>query len=320
MKTRAGKRLVLLLVFMLAFTSLGTGAVFAEPTAVSDLKAEPGYEAVLLSWKANGAEKYYVYKKDPGATTYSKAGETTATEFRAKGIKPYKNYSFYVTALKDGQESSKSNVVTGACIREMTYTLKIKKGGKLKSHGGPKVSYKLKKGQTLIATGFSAGKYMFKNNKSVYYCAKTRTSSRKANYTKKFNYSEKSAEDLANNKKLTSRTNKMLWVSTYTQRVYYFEKQKNGKWECTDQWECATGKASAPTPTGVTGQKAIWKKVRSRHGIPWWSPFSSMNSMHGRKKGWGVGKPASSGCVRNPNDKAKKVYKTCKVGTRVLIF
>lgn len=324
------KRITTTLFAAVMIMALGFTSAFATdgdpqpPAAPGGLTATSGYYSVLLEWSASPeARSYNVYMKAPDAGSFSKVGSVNAptVQFKKKELEKYKNYSFYVTAVKDNMESSASNTVQGACVREMTYKLKIKQNRTLKSHAGKKAKYRLKRGQTVIATGFTAGMYVFKHNDSTFYCSKIRTSKRTAQYVKKggWNYSRRTAELLVNDMKVSSKKNKMIWISTYTQHAYLFTGSK-GNWKCVDDWECATGKASSPTPTGLNGKKAIWKKLRSHHGISWWSPFSSMNSLHGRRKGWSVGKPASGGCVRNPNENAKYIYKNCGIGTRVLIF
>ena len=204
-------------------------------------------------------------------------------------------------------------------VRGIAYKLTIRISGTLKSHGGPSRTIKVKRGQVINAYGFGGGKYIFKVGKSIFYCNKIRTGNRKCVYTTKWNYSKQEAEFYVKDKGLKSKTNKLIWVNGYTQHVYLFKKSK-GEWVVQDDWECATGKASAPTPTGVTGNKAIWQKLKSRHALKWWSSFSDINSFHGKHKNWSVGTPASKGCIRNPTDKAKLVYDKAKIGTKVFIY
>ena len=45
-----------------------------------------------------------------------------------------------------------------------------------------------------------------------------------------------------------------------------------------------------------------------------------MNAFHGKRKSWKVGKPASNGCVRNPTDKARWIYKNIPLRTKVIIY
>ena len=90
-------------------------------------------------------------------------------------------------------------------------------------------------------------------------------------------------------------------------------------WVCIDDWECSTGLASTPTPTGINGLKSIHQKIKSKNGIKWWSTFNGNAALHGRKKGKQVGKPASNGCVRNPDEKANLIYKFATKKSTVLI-
>lgn len=256
-------------------------------------------------------------------------------------------YSYTVQAklpATDGQEAvagdpEKSN--ERAPVRTIAYKFKVKSSTKLKRHGGngPK-TYNLKAGQTLVAYGFGGGGcYMFKrkNSKgkeSIFYCAKIRARSPKAIISKKFNYTPEEAElyvsqrqaaekklsNKSSKKGVKSKTKVFIWVNTYTQHLYYMEK-KSGKWVCTDDWECSSGRAASPSPTGMYGVKKIEGKWKRHHNIPYWSKYSGTNSIHGKKGNLtNVNVPMSNGCIRNPNKKAKKVYKGAKVGTGVIIF
>lgn len=131
-------------------------------------------------------------------------------------------------------------------------------------------------------------------------------------------YDRISAEDFVNDHGInppvaapSSKTQYLIWVSTYQQHLYVFEGSA-GNWELIKDWECATGAAKSPTPTGHG--KVIWKKIKKRSGIKYWSPFQTMNSIHGQKSIYTFGAPASNGCVRNYNENAIWVYDNCNTG------
>lgn len=215
---------------------------------------------------------------------------------------------------------SEAAVASGAAVKTIRYRLTIKASGTLKSHGGPKSTIKVKKGQTIDAYGFGGGKYIFKNDiGSIFYCNMTRTGKKTCVYEKAWNYSREEAEFFVNSKGITSRTGSLVWINTYTQHLYRFEGTA-GNWVCVNDFDCSTGKAKTPSPTGVSGKKAIWKKIKTRHGIPYWSPYSDINSIHAKRKGWKIGTPSSNGCVRNYKQNAYDVYVNAPIGTAVLLF
>ena len=209
--------------------------------------------------------------------------------------------------------------VIDAPVRTIAYKIQIKTSGKLKSHGGPKRTLSVKKGQYIYAYGFGGGKYIFRDNGSLFYCNMTRAGKKSCIYEKKWNYSREEAQFFVNAKGLTSRTGVLVWINTYTQHLYRFEGAP-GNWVCVADFDCSTGKAASPSPTGVSGKKAVWKKIRTRHGIPYWSPYSDINAIHAKRSGWKIGVPSSNGCVRNYKENAKDVYDNAPIGTRVLLY
>ncbi len=324
----------------------------------SDLQLLSGYECVVLRWKkkaVNGV-KYFVYKgstlvasTDMGnIKPYSYIGDRLTGDYlMCKFSQPVstedslKTYKYTIKAVAGDVEGPVATSNKRAPVRTIAYKFKVKSSTKLKRHGGngPK-TYNLKAGQTLVAYGFGGGGcYMFKrkNSKgkeSIFYCAKIRARSPKAIISKKFNYTPEEAElyvsqrqaaekklsNKSSKKGVKSKTKVFIWVNTYTQHLYYMEK-KSGKWVCTDDWECSSGRAASPSPTGMYGVKKIEGKWKRHHNIPYWSKYSGTNSIHGKKGNLtNVNVPMSNGCIRNPNKKAKKVYKGAKVGTGVIIF
>lgn len=317
------RRLSMVIMIAMIITSCEFLTVFAEdssnsgdgqtaPKAVSKLEAHPGYLSVILKWKASpGADEYIIYMNG------KEKARTKKTTYKIKNLPKYKNQKFEVVASNEAGRSEKVSK-SSQPVREMAYRLSIKRSGTLNSHGGRKATYRARAGKKIDAVRFAGGKYVFFHNGSTFYVARTRVGKKKAIYTTKFNYSKTSAENYVNDMRVTSRTNYLVWVSTYTQHTYLFKGSK-GKWKVIDDWECATGLPGSPTPSGVSGKKAIWKKIKTRHGLKWWSSFSSTNSFHGLRKGWKTGKPASNGCVRTPTEKSKIIYQKCKIGTKVLI-
>ena len=307
-------RIATILMMAMLITSFEFAGAFAEEPATFKTDALSSLNRVWLEWKPV-----------PDATGY-KLGTTTIKPTTVGDVLRYPvsasggvAQTYTLTAVKGDETIATSTVTSKGAVRPIKYKLKNKKAVTLKSHGGKKQSTRIKKGEWIEAHRYGGGgKYIFDRNGSTFYIKRTRIGKKRADYTKKFNYSRKEAELFVNEKGLTSRTRYLFWVNTYTQHIYMFEGSK-GNWKCIRDDECSTGKPASPTPTGLSGQKAVHKKIKSRHGIKYWLAFSDINSIHGKKKAWKLGKPASNGCVRNYPANAKYFYKAGK-GTRVYIY
>lgn len=291
----------------------------ARPSVPEAVNAYSGAACVKFKWKpVDNVSGYIVYRDgnqiaevDPSATEY--IDKVARGESHFYTVAAFTSYDLNGSAYT--LKSDKSKAYKQSPVRPMYYKLTIKSNYK---------SLKLKKGDVVYADRFDSGKYMLLGSGT--YVKRTYAKKRTADYIKSggWNYSREDAETYVNTKypdpnKKGSPTNHLIWVSTYTQHVYYFARV-DGQWKCKDDWECATGTASTPTPTGKSYNKAIWKKMKKYHGLKWWSCFSSMNSFHGKQSKWKVGTPASNGCVRNPNNKAEFIYKTVPKKTQVIIF
>lgn len=239
--------------------------------------------------------------------------------YTATGLDEYTGYTFSVEAVSGDGIKSESKWVTRMPIRPINYVLTMKKKVSLSSHGGPARTITLQKGEVVKAYGFHSGKYVFKRNGSIFYVAKSRGKKIYANYASSWNYSRQDAENYVNTANIgSSSKSTLIWVSTYCQHVYYFSGYK-GNWRCIKDWECSTGKAQSPSPTGMYGNKEIGKKIKKRHGIQWWSTYSSMNAFHGKLRSWKLGAPRSGGCIRNEVANALYIYNNAPKYTKVLI-
>ena len=292
--------------------------------AVTNLKAVSLYgKKVKLTWKKSpNAAEYIIKYKAKGDDAY-KSVTVNGKSKTISGLAYNTKYTFKVTATAPGYKKSDAAKVTCKTdrkIKHITYKFTMKMGVTLTPHAGKKKNLRLHAGDKIESYRFKSGKYVITRNKSTYYINRVRARNIKGVYTRKFNYTRTEAENFVNAKKLKSQTKQMIWVSTYTQHGYYFKKNSKGKWVCKRDWELATGKADAPTPTGIDGKVAIWKKISFRHGLRWWSCFSTYNAFHGKLNSWGLGKPASGGCVRNSVKDAKWVYNNVKMNSTVFIY
>ena len=276
----------------------------------------------------------------------------TYKDTTAKGtVAPFstaRTYYYRVYAYSDKGKKSLSNKKSGSCVRPMYEQVTFKSGASLTSHDGKNKTKYFKAGQTIITQGFGGGKYKFWYDGYYFYANYVRVKNCKAKYKanqdgivgkagsykgkwakqdyamdgsssyKGINYYDKiSAENFVNRCGKTSKTKYLIWVSTYQQHLYIFKGSK-GKWKLYKDWECSTGAAKSPTPTGF--DKAIETKWSTHSGIKWWSPFQHANSIHGQRSYYTFGRPQSNGCVRNFDQNAKLVYKECKPGTGLIVY
>ena len=303
------KRLLVVLMLVTMFIACQAISVSAAAPRTTEFKAYPGYNSVILAWRRVPEAKGYVcfYKKPNGKYVRYRVWEHNPSNslitVSINNLALYKDYAFRITAYVNSPDEARAEdgvMAHAEPVRPMTYRL----------HG-----------RGVTADGFTAGKYIVNNYKGQgrYLVTKARAGGVSAIYTRKWNYGKFTAESFVNAKGVSSKTNRLVWVSTYTQHAYYFEGSK-GHWVMKDHWECSTGKPSAPTPTGNNYQKEIWRKTMWRHNIQYWSPFSSWNSIHGGYDNSDIGHPESSGCVGNLDRNAKTVYNKCGIGTTVVIF
>lgn len=308
----------------------GEGEEDLKPEKVTGLEAFSSYESIVLLWDKvdDPTIKYLVNGKPVTPDTYvTPRTNKTMNRYDITGVAPGEyRYATVVAYREDSEMNRYESPVAGdgdVAVRTIAYRVRIKKSGTLKSHGGPSRTIRVSKGEYIDCYGFGGGKYIFERNGSIFYCNKTRTNKRSCVYTNAFNYSRQDAEFYIEAKRrydsLSSPTNSLIWVNTFTQHLYRFD-YRNGRWECVNDFECSTGKAATPSPTGVNGKKQIWKKISKRHKIKWWSPYSDINSIHAKKAKWRIGYPSSNGCIRNYENNAYDVYVNAPIGTRVLLY
>ena len=303
-------------------------APVVAPAPVTGLNGSiAGYMHVLLKWTPSEKANGYIIKRNgaviatlenPTASEYN----ACAQDFSTSGVanSAYYNYKFEVVAFaKDGdtQLLSPAAAINKNPVRPMLITYKAKKKKSITRNG--KAVYKLKKNQKFVSTAFQGGrvKPVIRGNRCSFpliYCK-----SAKAQYTTAWNYTQPEKEKFVNDRGLSSGTAYLVWVSQYTQQVTLFTK-KNGKWAQYACWETSTGKPSTPS---VVGDFKVHKKMKKRHGIPYWTAFYSTMSIHTKPAGKSakkLGTPKSGGCVRVEKANAKWAYPNLKKGTRVVIY
>ena len=299
--------------------------------------ANPNSGTVTLYWMANNAVRYDVFIYSTSQKKWVKVAKDLTNSnvralpahnrkapgkkvvsYTATGLDQYKTYSFIVRAY-NSENAWTQKTIKKQPIRPINYVFTMKGTVKLSSHAGKSQSITLKKGEKVKAYGFSKGKYIFKRKGSIFYVNKTRCKKIYANYAKNYNYNLAEAENYVNTANFGSNSkNTLIWVSTYCQHVYYFKGSK-GNWKCVRDWECSTGAATTPSPTGNYGNKEIHKFIRWRHGLQYWTCYSTLNAFHSKQRSWKMGKPASGGCIRNELANAKWLYNHVPKRTKTII-
>ena len=329
---------------------------------VKNLRAIAGYKSIILKWDpVEGADDYWIMRNDKKIgdengkwprrlsvikdynKIWDKVKEKPYWANVNKGtVEENKKYTYKVYAVKydkaDDEEATwttpvevKSSAarISKRCVSRMKVAVTIRQGTTLTSTDG-KSRYTVHSGQRIITEGYGGGKYYFKRKGHWFRVLNTRTGSQRADYTKAYEYSKTEAEYFINNKNLTyarpgrSKKNYFIWVSLYTQQVHVFKKS-GGKWKQVEHWDCSSGAASSPSPTG---NKMLHRKIYGRHAIKHWNCYSTLNAIHGIKPvqyagyDWTryLGEVKSMGCVRSPNSKAAFVWNKCPIGTKVLMY
>lgn len=300
-------------------------------TAPTGVKAFWSYDSVALEWEpVEGAVKYWIYKDGahcknayPGATAYDVIDHEGKLSTVIWDINDDDYHSFYVRALADdGTLSEPSEIKTAKRVTQMYIQVRLRVDRNLTSHDGKNKSHTFKKGTWVTAFGFGGGKYKFYYNGNLFWLSYLNTDNAKAITAKtdgySWNWSKKEAEYFINTSGVSSPTQYYFWVSPYVQHVYLFKGSK-GRWKLYDDWECNTGAAATPSPTGW--DKSIYKKVLKRNGHGPWTAFQSWTSFHDiRFTSEPLGSPISHACVRCPNAKADWIYYNIPYNTRVAIY
>ena len=318
------------------------------PGKVTGLKWSSDSASVDLTWKPVAKADGYVVERD-GVKIFKESGlkdknvlsvkETSSSVcWRVKAMErkgtSLATYKFSVQAFRYKDPTKglvSSNLLYGDKVtKEKCYPVRAiyatftpkKTGYAYKSAKGKKKGMKLKKGKKYIAKGFVCSRYrVCKNDTSgkVYFYPRVLGKNGKFLYSKSIEYSAEEAQNFVNHKGLKSKgkgKNYLVWISLYTQHVYFFKGSK-GNWKVIKDWEVSTGKLQSATATGTW---KIFRHWKHRRGLSYWSNFYSQVAMHS----WGnpscFGVPHSGGCVRMKKSQAQWVYNTMPFGTTVYVY
>ena len=232
-------------VTVLAETEKETAAIPAptQPT----LYAYPTYHAVYLTWTpSTDAAKYVLYRTDGAVFDVGAATSFTDTNNAADTT-----YSYQVVAYNANNVGSPaSNVASAARVRTCYYRITFKKNVKLTSHDGTKTKHTFTKGQVVYADGFSQGKYQFDFEGHRYHAKWMRIKSPSGDYATNAYENGVTPTLYVNQAGFASPTGYLIWISIFSQRVYVFQGSAYN-WTLIQDWQCGSGKAKTPTPTGI---------------------------------------------------------------------
>lgn len=125
----------------------------------------------------------------------------------------------------------------------------------------------------------------------------------------------------------SSPTGYLTLVNRSTHKVAIFQGSQ-GSWSCVKYWDCADGKASTPTVTGVfhVGSRGYYFDSGSARCY-WWTQFYGNYLFHsvlythsGQLMDGRVGIALSHGCVRLKIENAKWIYDNIPRGTTVVVY
>ena len=187
----------------------------------------------------------------------------------------------------------------------------------LTSYTGGSVTTNFSRGYTTTCTGFENGRYQFYYQGRMYYVNRLSTTNQSI-VSSAFDktYSGTTATNYVNSLGISSSTNYLIWVNTYTQKMYIFYGSR-GNWRLVQgPWVVSTGKPTTMTSTGLA---QIRQKDYYDRNLYYWNVVSYF-SIHGKVSEWVLGYPRSDGCVRNTDDHASYVYYNCPIGTAVYVY
>ena len=343
-------------------------------TATSD---ESGNDVKLKWKKVSNAAGYYIYRSSKSKTVVlkpiAKVEGKNVVKYTDENL-PGKTYRYWVRAYyKQGAEGEQCEVLSkqskSAKVKVKRYvtekvctltqwTANIRHKVTLYSNvsGGEKTGV-LKKGTKVYVTSKYPSKVpAYKMPTKVYVIQKKNGKAVKkgwvpwsavktvygvVSYDNKTNtpldWPTKVKEDYINKKGFSSKTNYLIWVSIFTQRVNIF-KGKKGDWEYVRSFRVTTGRYDHPTKVSTTFETHGHQMTRERFSpnsqqyyyFNYLTFFHSKNAFHTVCYRSGTGKqinsvksnlqPGTSGCFRMPTDGAKYIYYNLPLHTRVIAY
>ncbi len=140
-------------------------------------------------------------------------------------------------------------------------------------------------------------------------------------------YSDAVKEGFVNLKNYSSKTDYLIWINRYTQRVIIFTGSK-GEWKVYKTFLCSSGANNTPTPQGVYEIEAHYGTwyfdyymVYTATGFYGDTAFhSTLYNFDGSLYDGRLGIPLSHGCIRMRDEDAKFIYDNMPFGTAVVVW
>ncbi len=140
-------------------------------------------------------------------------------------------------------------------------------------------------------------------------------------------YSDATKEGFVNLKAYASKTDYLIWINRYTQRVIIFTGSK-GEWTVHKTFLCSTGANNSPTPQGIYEVEAHYGTwyfdyylVYTATGFYGDTAFhSTLYNFDGSPFDDRLGIPLSHGCIRMADADAEYIYDTIPFGTAVVVW
>ena len=142
-------------------------------------------------------------------------------------------------------------------------------------------------------------------------------------------YSRGTKEGFVDRMGYSSKTDWLIWISRYTQKVMIFHG-KQGDWHLDETFPCSSGANNTPTPAGI--YEIITHPHRwnfTGYYVDHVTAFYGDHAFHSVLKNYGggyyddtVGIPLSHGCVRMPNEGATYIENESNIptGTAVIVW
>ncbi|MBD5140102.1 MAG: hypothetical protein HDT25_01600 [Ruminococcus sp.] len=115
--------------FAVIFAAIFIAVLFPLYASAEEIKAPTvqykilNHDKASLKWsKVEGAESYYIYKRDDKTGKYIKKFEVRSNKVTLKNLSPDTEYSYSVVAVKGGEKSKSSNKVTFTTPSEWYYS------------------------------------------------------------------------------------------------------------------------------------------------------------------------------------------------------
>ncbi len=322
-----------------------------------------GNKSVTLSWtKLKNATGYIIYQRKSDGTykELTRVTDGSKTSYAIKGLKNEKVYYFKLAAYRTVDDitviGSKSAKLKGTpsktsaaakAVHTYYYQVRLRQTAKAQEVNGTG-TITLKKGTTIKVTkkvkSYATGTSYFTKNGVKY-----KIPSQYLNYdsysfiTTSTAYTKSVAEEFVNYKGYSSQTKWLIWISTYSQRLYLF-KGSQGKWKLQRAMLCSTGAPGTfkdfknpswirrgETPLGscnLGSKQHTW--IFAVNQYAYYASRIIGGAIHSElyypatMTKWTIlgklGKPASHGCVRVEISNAKYIYDYIPSGTKVVIY